>query len=70
MRAGMVGGDLLAVAQRGMADVILKPPLDDIDLLNWQAFEEVISRGYHHARSALESLPQIPRSRDTTSADA
>ncbi len=62
MRAGMVGGDLLAVAQRGMADVILKPPLDDIDLLNWQAFEEVILRGYDHARSTLRGLPQLPRS--------
>ena len=64
MRAGMVGGDLLAVAQRGMADVILKPPLDDIDLLDWRAFEEVIARGYEHARVALQSLPQLPRSSD------
>ncbi len=61
MRAGMVGSDLTALAQREMADIILKPPLDDVDLLNWQAFERAIDVGYEHTREVLANAPQLPR---------
>jgi NTE family protein len=61
MRAGMIGSDLTALAQREMADVILKPPLGDVDLLNWQAFERAIEVGYEHTREMLARSPQLPR---------
>jgi hypothetical protein len=48
MRAGMVGGASNEALQRGLADLILKPSLDDIDLLNWQAFDRSIELGYEH----------------------
>jgi NTE family protein len=61
MRAGMIGSDLTALAQREMADIILKPMLDDVDLLNWQAFERAIEVGYEHTRQVLANSPQLPR---------
>jgi NTE family protein len=61
MHAGMVNSVSGLAAQRTLADVMLKPPLADIDLLNWQAFDPVIEAGYQYARRALESLPQLPR---------
>jgi NTE family protein len=61
MRAGMINSTSTAAAQRELADVLLKPPLDDIDLLDWQAFDRAIRLGYDYARTALEELPGIPR---------
>ncbi len=61
MRAGIVGSALGEAAQRALADVILKPPLENIDLLNWRAFEHAIDAGYEHTRKALQALPTLPR---------
>jgi len=61
MRAGMINSNSTAAAQRELADVLLKPPLNDIDLLDWQAFDRVIQLGYDYARAVLEELPGIPR---------
>jgi predicted acylesterase/phospholipase RssA len=51
----------VAGASAQLADAILKPPLADIGLLNWQAFERAIEAGYRYARQALEELPAVPR---------
>jgi NTE family protein len=61
MRAGMVNSTASERIQRELADVILKPPLTHIDLLNWQAFDGAIEAGYEYARTAIEQLPAIPR---------
>jgi NTE family protein len=61
MRAGMVNSTASERIQRELADVLLKPPLMHIDLLNWQAFDGAIEAGYQYARAALEELPDIPR---------
>jgi NTE family protein len=61
MRAGTVGGEAAALAQRELADLLLRPPLDDIDLLNWQAFERAIRVGYEHTARILDALPDLPR---------
>ena len=50
MHAGMVNSAASERIQRELADVLLKPPLTHIDLLNWQAFDR-----------AIEELPGIPR---------
>jgi len=55
-------------AQRELADVLLKPPLTNIDLLNWQAFDRAIQAGYDYARTALENLPTIPHLVPSTTA--
>ncbi len=61
MRAGMINSASSAAAQRELADVLLKPPLNDIDLLDWQAFDRAIRLGYDYACTTLEELPEIPR---------
>jgi NTE family protein len=57
----MVNNASSAAAQRELADVLLKPPLANVDLLNWHAFDRAIEAGYDYARQALESLPAVPR---------
>jgi NTE family protein len=61
MHSGMINSASSAAEQRRLADVLLKPPLANVDLLNWQAFDRAIQAGYLYARLALESLPQVPR---------
>jgi NTE family protein len=61
MRSGMVGGASLHAAQCELADLILKPPLTGIDLLNWQALERAAEIGYACAREALQGRPDLPR---------
>ena len=61
MHAGMVNSAASERSQRELADVLLKPPLANIDLLNWQAFDRAIQAGYDYARDALDELPAIPR---------
>jgi NTE family protein len=61
MHSGMVNNASSVAAQRELADVLLKPPLANVDLLNWHAFDRAIEAGYDYARRALESLPAVPR---------
>jgi NTE family protein len=61
MHSGMINSAQSAAEQRKLADVLLKPPLANVDLLNWHAFDRAIQAGYDYARLALESLPHIPR---------
>ena len=61
MRAGMVNSVSGAAAQRSLADVLLKPPLAGIDLLEWRAFDRAIESGYQYARCALAELAELPR---------
>ena len=61
MHSGMVNSATGAALQRDLADVLLKPPLPNVDLLNWRAFDRAIQAGYDYARLALEGIPAIPR---------
>jgi len=61
MHTGMINSAASAAAQRELADVLIKPPLPNVDLLHWQAFDRAIQAGYDHARLALEGLPAVPR---------
>jgi NTE family protein len=61
MHAGMINSTASERAQRELADVLMKPPLANVDLLNWQAFDRAIQAGYDYARRALDDLPNIPR---------
>jgi NTE family protein len=68
MHAGMVNSSASEQAQRELADVLLKPPLTNIDLLNWHAFDRAIDAGYEYARSALQAARDIPRVASATPA--
>jgi NTE family protein len=61
MHAGMVNSAASAATQRSLADVLLKPALDNVDLLDWHAFDRAIEVGYEHARELIQEIPDIPR---------
>ena len=61
IRAGMINSATTAAQQRELADLLLKPPLTNIDLLNWQAFDRAIDTGYEYACGALAQADSVPR---------
>lgn len=61
MHAGMVNSVSSEAAQRSLADLVVRPPLADIDLLNWRAFDRAIETGYEFARTVLAETPDLPR---------
>jgi NTE family protein len=67
-RAGMINSDSASAAQRELADLLLKPPLVNIDLLDWQAFDRAIQAGYEYARVVLEQHTDVPRVLETVQA--
>jgi NTE family protein len=52
-RAGMINSASNTAAVREYTDLLLQPPLGDIDLLNWQAFDRVVDLGYRYATERL-----------------
>ena len=56
-RSGMVNSATATVARREQTDLLLQPPLEDVDLLNWRAFERAIESGYRYTCTRLEQLP-------------
>jgi NTE family protein len=62
-RAGMVNSDAAAQAGRRLTDLLLQPPLADVDLLNWHAFDRAIEAGYRHANERLAGLDDAGRAR-------
>ena len=56
VRAGMVNSNAATALGREHTDLLLTPPLADVDLLNWKAFDRAISVGYRHAQERLAAL--------------
>ena len=56
-RAGMVNSSTMTAAHREKTDLLLQPPLAQIDMLNWKAFDKAIEAGYEYAARRLEALP-------------
>jgi len=56
LRAATVSGDTLTKTAHAQADILFKPPLENIDLLDWQACDQAIETGYRHAAGKLEQL--------------
>jgi NTE family protein len=57
IRAGMVNSKATNRANRQKLNLLLQPPVDDIDLLDWAAADRAIAAGYRHACGLLESAP-------------
>jgi NTE family protein len=57
-RAGMVNSSAMTAAHREKTDLLLQPPLAQIDMLNWSGFERAIAAGYEYAVRRLEGLPE------------
>jgi NTE family protein len=56
LRAATVSGDSLAKMAHAQADILFKPPLENVDPLDWQACDQAIETGYRHAVEKLEQL--------------
>jgi NTE family protein len=56
-RAGMVNSAFTSQTLREQTDLLLQPTLAQVDMLNWQAFDEVIRAGHAHTLERLAALP-------------
>ena len=54
MRAGTVSSEAQTRAYRDQVDLLLEPPADSVDLLDWAAFDRAIELGYAYTMRALE----------------
>ena len=70
MRSGMVNSAATTRARRTQTDWLLTPPLADVDLLAWRAFDRAIETGYRHALEAIDRLEPGLRARLSGSAAA
>jgi NTE family protein len=52
-RAGMINSAGNRAARHELSDLLLQPPLEQIDVLNWKAFDRAIEAGYGYAISRV-----------------
>lgn len=57
-RAGMVNSTATTMAHREKTDLLLQPPLAEVDMLNWKAFNRAIDLGYEYTVRRLAALPK------------
>ena len=53
LRSGMVNSATTAIENAALSDLMLTPPVDTIDLLDWRRFDDAIAAGYTHTRDRL-----------------
>lgn len=56
LRSGMVNSALSTQRARKLSRLLLTPPLEGIDLLDWDCFERAETAGYQYAIEQLESV--------------
>jgi NTE family protein len=54
MRSGTVGSEAQRRLVREQVDYLFEPPLEDVGLRDWHAFDRAIAEGYAHAMSVME----------------
>ena len=54
LRSGMVNSASKAEQNRRLSNLLIKPPVEQIELMDWQAFDRAIDIGYRHTLSLLE----------------
>ena len=60
VRAGTVSSEIHSRTCRRQVDLLLEPPLEAIDILNWHAFDRAVDLGYRYAAATLERLDAPP----------
>ena len=53
LRSGMVNAEAASLERRAHTSLLLTPPLSDVELLDWKAYERAIAAGYDYARKLL-----------------
>jgi NTE family protein len=56
-RAGMVNSAAATMAHREQTDLLLQPPLETLDMLNWKGFDRAIEAGYRYTVEKLRDVP-------------
>lgn len=59
-RAGMINSAGNRTARQELSDLLLQPPLEQIDMLHWHAFDRAVETGYRYARVQLEKWLEGP----------
>ena len=57
VRAGTIGSDAQNELARRQADLLLVPPLEAVDILDWKAFDRAVEIGYRYASEQLAQTP-------------
>ena len=57
LRAGMVNSAATAAANLAASDLVLKPPVNEVDLLDWSQFQRAVDIGYEYTRERLAKMP-------------
>jgi NTE family protein len=65
-RAGMINSTANTLAVRAHSDLLLQPPLGNLDLLNWKAFDRTVDAGYRYACERLAQSREVLRLDRTT----
>jgi NTE family protein len=52
-RAGMVNSTAMTAAHREKTDLLLQPPLAQVDMLDWKAFDRAVAAGYEYTLRRL-----------------
>ena len=53
LRSGMVNAEAASLERHALTSLLLTPPLAEIELLDWHAYERAIDAGYRHAQQVL-----------------
>lgn len=54
-RSGTINSAGLRSARHDLSDLILQPPLEQIDMLNWRAFDKAVTAGYDYAKARVKA---------------
>lgn len=57
LRSGMVNSATTTLLNRAQSSLLISPPVTEIDLMDWRAFDRAIRIGYQHAHALLANLP-------------
>jgi NTE family protein len=54
LRSGMVNSASVSELNRSKSDCLIQPPVEQLELLDWQCFDRAIQIGYTHTRALIE----------------
>lgn len=60
LRSALVSSAARAMEDRAAADLLIVPPMQQIDLLDWTSFDKAIETGYTATMQALETARTLP----------
>jgi NTE family protein len=60
LRAALVSSTANAQGDRAVTDLLITPPMNHIDLLDWTSFDNAIEVGYRTAMEALDKARAVP----------